>query len=233
MIKIAVVTPYFNESMAVLSDCHASVVSQTHSCRHVLVADGNPLSEIDQLNIDHIKLPQCHNDVGSTPRLIGAYHAIGLGYDLIAFLDADNWYSPDHISQVVEVFKSQGPEFISTSRYLCRPDRSVMSTCPFTNPQRFIDTSCMIFAKGSFHLLSNWVLMPQYGHPISDRIMLYYILRAKLKSFNIDKHTVYYRCYKEGIYHHLGEDIPVGVVKPPNYKMLFDKWIQDGNDPLV
>lgn len=233
MTKVAVITPYFNEAMAVLHDCHTSVVGQTHSCRHVFVADGNPLPGIDQWDADHIKLPKCHNDVGSTPRLIGAFHAIGLGYDLIALLDADNWYSADHIARVVEAFKSNDPDFISTSRYLCRPDKSIMSICPFTDPKKFIDTSCMVFAKGSFHLLSSWVLMPQYGHPISDRIMLYYISRAKLKHTHVDKHTVYYRCYKEGIYHHLGEDIPLGVVKPPNYRMLFDMWIQDGNDPLL
>ena len=33
-----------------------------------------------------------HGDIGSTPRLIGSYHAIGLGVDAVAFLDADNWY---------------------------------------------------------------------------------------------------------------------------------------------
>ncbi|MFN9547747.1 MAG: glycosyltransferase family 2 protein [Cyanobacteriota bacterium] len=233
MIKIAVVTPYFNESLSVLSDCHLSVASQTHSCLHVIVADGKPLSVIDDWNVHHIRLPHCHNDVGSTPRLIGAYHAIGLGYDAIAFLDADNWFASDHISQVVNIIKTENPDFISTNRFLCRPDKTIMCSCPFTNPKIFIDTSCMIFMRNSFPLLANWVLMPQYGHPISDRIMLYHIRQARLHHVHLEQKTVFYRCQKEGIYHHLGEDIPAGVKKAPNYKLLFDLWVEDGHEPLI
>jgi glycosyltransferase involved in cell wall biosynthesis len=233
MIKVAVITPYFDESLSILAECHASVASQIHGCLHVIVADGRPLSDIDRWDAHHIKLPDCHHDVGSTPRLIGAYHAIGLGYDTIAFLDADNWFASDHILHIVNVIKTQDPDFISTNRYLCRPDGSVMRSCPYTDPKRFIDTSCMVFRKESFPLLANWVLMPQYGHPISDRIMLYHVLRSDLKCVHINKSTVFYRCYKEGIYRHFGESIPSGVVKPPDYKALFDLWIQDGHDPLV
>lgn len=233
MTKVAVVTPYFDESLTVLSDCHQSVVSQSHRCLHVIVADGKPQAAIDDWNAHHIKLPHCHNDVGSTPRLIGAYHAIGLGYDAIAFLDADNWFSSDHISQVVNVIQSRDPDFLSTSRFLCRPDKSIMRDCPYTNPGKFIDTSCMIFTKRSFYLLANWVLMPKYGHPISDRIMLYYIKKAGLDHVHLEKNTVFYRCQKEGIYHHLGEEIPAGVAKAPDYKLLFDLWVEDGHEPLI
>jgi glycosyltransferase involved in cell wall biosynthesis len=233
MIKVAIVTPYFDEALSLLSECHASVANQIHKCLHVIVADGRPLSDIDSWDVHHIKLPECHDDVGSTPRLIGAYHAIGLGYDTVAFLDADNWLAPDHIMQVVAIINQLDPDFVSTNRYLCRPDKSVICACPYTDPKKFIDTSCMIFRKKSFHLLANWVLMPRYGHPISDRIMLYYLLRANLNSVHIDKNTVYYRCRKEGIYHYLGESIPLGVEKPPDYQMLFDQWVKDGNDPLV
>ena len=31
---------------------------------------------------------------------------------------------------------------------------------PLTDPDRFIDTNAMLFGRGSFHLLHQWVLMP-------------------------------------------------------------------------
>jgi glycosyltransferase involved in cell wall biosynthesis len=232
MIKAAVITPYYKETSKILAECHASVVGQVHECLHVIVSDGHPLAEIDQWNAHHVKLPSCHNDIGSTPRLIGAYHAIGLGYDIIAFLDADNWFSENHISRVVEIIQTKNPSFVSTSRYLCRPDKSIIGICPSTNPNSFIDTNCMVFTKASFHLLHHWVLMPSYGHIIGDRIVFQHIKNSKISHFHTSEPTVYYRCNKEGVYHNLGELVPVGVEKKPNYQKSFELWIQDGNPPL-
>ena len=72
---------------------------------HVLVADGCPQPKINQWQAEHVQLPRSHGDIGSTPRLIGCYHAIGLGVDAVAFLDADNWYREDHISNLLEAIE--------------------------------------------------------------------------------------------------------------------------------
>lgn len=93
--KVAVITPYYKESLDILQKCHESVKKQNHPSLHVMVADGFPVDDISQWDCNHIILPLGHNDIGSTPRLLGSYHAIGLGYDAIAFLDADNWYRED------------------------------------------------------------------------------------------------------------------------------------------
>jgi hypothetical protein len=76
---------------------------QSHACLHVIVADGFPREEVVRWPADHVILPREHSDIGSTPRLIGCYHAIGLGYDAVAFLDADNWYRDDHVAALVRL----------------------------------------------------------------------------------------------------------------------------------
>lgn len=231
--NVAVITPYYQESRALLRQGHESVLNQTYPCRHVLVADGVPQDELSTWEADHLLLPKSHHDIGSTPRLIGAYHAIGLGYDAVAFLDADNWYREDHVARLVELAVASAAGFASSSRMLCRLDGSEMATCPTTDPERFIDTSCMMFLRPAFFILSTWVLMPAYGHLIGDRIMLQRVRQSGIKTVHHPEPTVYYRCGKAGIYRSLGEPIPPGVQKPPDYQTAFRLWVEDGNPSLL
>lgn len=230
--RVAVITPYHKESLDVLLQCHQSVIGQRYSSLHVMVADGHPSKEVKEWNVDHIALPRSHNDIGSTARLIGCYYAIGLGYDAVAFLDADNWYREDHIESLVRLLED-GAAFASSSRYLCRLDGTAMASCPLIDPDRFIDTSCMLFSREAYKLLHIWVLMPDYGHLIGDRVMLNYIKASGIKRAHSGEATVFYRCGKEGLYRQLGEEVPDGVEPIPDYKDSFEKWVMDGNPPLV
>jgi len=232
MPRVAVVTPYFKEDIQILSACHQSVLHQILPCLHVLVADGFPRSEVDGWNAHHITLPVSHADIGSTPRLIGSYHAIGLGVDAVAFLDADNSYDPYHIASMIDACKSHDASIVSTGRMLCRLDGSLMAPCPLTDPNCFIDTNCMLFARAAFHLLHHWVLMPDYGHLIGDRIMLHHIRKSGLKHVHLPTPSVNYRCGKEGLYRLLGEPAPQGVAPRPNYEASFQRWIEDGHESL-
>ncbi|MEI9963395.1 MAG: glycosyltransferase [Caulobacteraceae bacterium] len=108
MLRVAVVTPYFKEPLELLRQCHLSVARQTYPCLHVMVADGFPQAALDGWQIDHLTLPRPHGDIGSTPRLVGCYHAIGLGFDAVAFLDADNWYREDHVETLVRLHERTG-----------------------------------------------------------------------------------------------------------------------------
>ena len=229
---VAVITPYYEESLDLLWQCHRSVLDQDFPCLHVLVADGKPQGAIDTWQAHHVVLPKGHGDVGSTPRLIGSYHAIGLGAEAVAFLDADNWLHPGHISGLMRVRAASGAAFLSSSRMLCRLDGSVMGPCPLIDPERFIDTSCMLFAKEAFPLLHHWVLMPEYGHPISDRIMFHHVRESGIKCQHLNEHSVFYRCGKPGLYWQMGEEPPAGVSARPDYEAIFQRWIADGNPPL-
>jgi glycosyltransferase involved in cell wall biosynthesis len=230
--KVAVITPYYKESIEFLENCHQSVLNQTYPVSHIMVADGFPNNEIDNWAVDHIILPHAHGDNGSTPRLIGSYHAIGLGYDAIAYLDADNWYMNNHIESLIELHNNTGANFLSSSRFLCRLDGSVMGDCKQTDPDKFIDTSCMMFVKSSFFILGNWVLMPKYMQPLCDRVMLYWIKKSGIVHAHINLQSVFFRCSKEGVYLDLGEEIPEGVLKKPDYEYMFKRWVEEGNTPL-
>jgi hypothetical protein len=226
--RVAVVTPYFKESLDILHQCRQSVAAQSYPCHHVMVADGFANPVLDEWEIDHVRLPRSHADIGSTPRLVGSYHAIGLSIDMVAFLDADNWYRVDHIESLVALHRETAASFLSSSRMLCRIDGSIMAPCPQTDPQNFIDTSCMMFTRDAFPVLAQWQLMPSYAHLIGDRVMLHHVKAAKIKRAHSSETSVFYRCKREGIYRRLGEPIPPGVAPMPNYRDAFSKWIADG-----
>ncbi len=230
--RVAVITPYYKEPLAQLRQCHHSVRAQSEPCLHVLVADGHRRRRINHWQAEHVRLPRSHGDIGSTPRLIGSYHAIGLGVDAVAFLDGDNWYRPDHIANMLRAMDEHQADFVSSSRTLCRVDGTVMGPCPLTDPERFIDTNAMLFGRGAFQLLHQWVLMPSYGHLIGDRIMLHHIKNAALKRYHIEEGSVFYRCAKEGLYRQLNEPIPEGVQPRPDYETSFRQWEADGQPPL-
>jgi hypothetical protein len=198
-----------------------------------MVADGFVNTEINNWNVDHIILPKSHNDIGSTPRLIGSYHAIGLGCDAVAFLDADNWFRNDHIESLVNLFNSTNASFLYSNRNLCRLDDSILKIDNQSESPTFVDTNCMMFTRGGFHLLDKWVLMPPYGHLIGDRVMTYFIKESGAKMAYSELPTVYYRCTKEGIYIANGEIPPEGTLPRPDYDDSFRKWEEDGNPKLI
>ena len=107
-----------------------------------------------------------------------------------------------------------------------------LSECPNTDPERFIDTNCMAFARPAFALLTQWVLMPAYAHLIGDRVMLHHVRASGLPMQHLHKSLIHYRCGKAGIYRQLGVPVPFGVSEPPDYSASFRQWVADGNLPL-
>lgn len=230
--RVAVITPYHGEPISWLQQCHNSVLKQSYPCFHVLVADGRPEPALDHWEADHVRLPRSHGDIGSTPRLIGCFHAVGLGVEAVTFLDADNWYQADHVQLLMDARQRSGAAFVSSSRLLCRLDGSVMGPCPITDPKHFIDTNCMLFGREAFHLLHQWVLMPSYAHLIGDRVMLHHVQRSGLAMIHSSEPSVCYRCGKEGLYLQMGERPPIGAMPRPDYESAFRLWEEEGHAPL-
>jgi hypothetical protein len=95
--KICVITPYFETREDWVRMAHASVRQQTIEAHHIMVCDGSRPVEIPDFRGTHIILQRNYRDYGNTPRFIGCYQALAIEADAIAFLDADNWYHPDHL----------------------------------------------------------------------------------------------------------------------------------------
>ena len=236
--KIAVVCPTYN-SAHYINRTLDTLLSQQEMPEEVIFSDdGSDDNTVSIIEKNHERFKQngielkilCNPHKGPGAARNQGIFATELPW--VAFLDADNWYRQDHISNLLEALDHQKADFASSGRTLCRLDGSVMGPCPLTNPQTFIDTNAMLFGRTAFHLLHQWVLMPDYGHLIGDRIMLHHVHKSDLKHQHIHEDSVFYRCNKAGLYRQLNESIPSQVGPQPNYAASFKKWKADGNEPL-
>jgi hypothetical protein len=211
--KICVVTPYFQESLEWLMHAHASVRSQTVEARHVLVCDGAVPAQIPDFQGTQIVLQRNYRDYGNTPRLLGCFHAVtALEADAIAFLDADNWYYPDHLRTLSGIAENAQLEAAASARMLHRLDGTPMMKCPTVDGVKYIDTSCLMVFRPAFRHLIAWVLQSQSTAAETDQYLWRLLRDAGVRMAFVDRPTVAYRTRHKVHYEQAREAIPPGAV---------------------
>ncbi len=224
--RIAVVTPYYQEPRAWLERCIDSVRRQTVACEHIVVADGHAQGWVDHASgVRHIRLDRAHADYGNTPRSIGAQLAISEGFDAITFLDADNWYESDHVETCLATADASGADYVAAQRWWVRDDGSHL---PYRADEdatgAHVDTSCFFLLFGAFHAVARWLLMPKPMAVVGDRAFLASLHADGLHGAMTPRPTVNYLCTWRNIYEEVGE------VPPPSAKDLvttgLHRWAQ-------
>jgi hypothetical protein len=207
--KAAIITPYYKEDISVLRRCHISIQDQSVPCRHFMVADGFSNELVNDWNCEHIILASSHSDNGNTPRAIGAISAINQGHDLVCFLDADNWYTSNHVEEAIRL-KNKNPaiDIAVLGRQIILPDGTLVEEDIEDRNRTHIDTSCYAFFRSSFGLLPAWGMMQPFLGPICDRIMFYAIQSRNLQLGWSDKKTCFFTSNYKAHY------IQAGVVPP-------------------
>lgn len=223
--RVAVVTPYCTEANDILAKCHQSVVSQSHKVRHVMVSDGPPNKLVQSWDVDHIALPRLHHDNGNLGRCIGALHAKTEGYEAVAFLDADNWYRPEHIALMVGLQRSTGAQVCTAARSLYRIDGSLMREIDAeSDGAGFADTSCMFIHASGYETLPLWAQMPVGMSPVCDRVVWMAILLRGLRRAHSPLQTVAFRTRYAHAYRSMGEVPPAEAKEDSTFLPAFDYW---------
>lgn len=211
--KICVVTPYFQEPVEWITQAHASVKSQTIEARHILIADGASPAPIPDFQGTHILLQRNYRDYGNTPRLIGAFNAItAQDADAVAFLDADNWFYPDHLHMLSSIATNAKLGAAASARMLHRLDGTPMMKCPTVDGTAFIDTSCMMVLRPAFQHLIAWVLQGQELAAETDQFLWRLLRDAGVPMAFVDRPTVAYRTRHQVHYDQAREAVPPGAV---------------------
>jgi hypothetical protein len=234
--KIAVVIPTYSEPWEVLRQAISSVSPPKDlEVKVILVTDGpRELPHLDPAPLV-LQLPKKTADYGDTPRALGSFYAAGLGFDAICYLDADNFYDPDHLESMLDSYKETQADVIVSGRKIVRLDGTYMATCLTCDGEKFADTNCLMLTRRAFHVLQYWSLMAPEYHAIDDRVIWYAIKSMGYKTAFTKKHTVNYRASYPGYYTDLGESPPLGVRIPDNnaIDIALKKWRQSGNPSLV
>ena len=234
-LKLAVVTPYHKESPETLWRCHQSVLSQTVSCTHILVSDGHPLPIIDQWEARHIRLPYEHGDYGDMAKSVGAMEAYVQGFDGIAFLDADNWYRPDHLKKATDRHRQSKSDVVVTYRYFCDPNETPLAQDLNTNGVEFADTNCMIFFGEGRKMACEWFKIPHWAHCICDRVLWSWVKKQNLKISPSKDCTVCYSLEYGGIYELLKIPAPPEALRKNNAEDIaraLQRWKKETKDDL-
>ncbi len=212
--RVAVITPYHNEPIALLERAHASVQAQSIPCVHVLIADGPCRTEVTALEGRHLVLGINHDDNGNTPRGIGALAAMNEGFTCIAFLDADNWFSPDHIERAITIQEQQCLEVVFSQRYIVFPNGERLLTPPAEETDgTHADTSCMVLFAPAFSSLALWAEMPKAYGPLCDRVFFRDVM-ARHRCGWTNTATVYFETW------YWGHFLAAGWIPPWNAKFL-------------
>ena len=208
--KVAVVTPYYKESLLVTNNCRASVMKQTHKdVRHYMVADGYP-QEYYRGMPDHIALPRCA-DYGDTPRLVGCAVADAQGADAILLLDADCWLEPDHVERMVATMLAKDVSVVTCPRKLWRMDGSYMGVDKESDGEHFNDTNCYLVRRDAFHLFRAWGLKDKKLAIVDDRVFWATVRHHNVPIARNKKATVNYPTSFAFHYTERDEPVPDGA----------------------
>lgn len=224
--KVAVVTPYFEEPAETLERCLASVRRQDHAATHILVADGHPRESLRSAGVRHVSLDRSHADAGNTARGLGALLAVAEGFEAIAFLDADNWFDEQHVSTCLEAARAatEPPDFVVARRRLCRPDGSPLPAASEDERGEHVDTNCFFLLRPSFHVVARWATIPKALAPVGDRVFLKMLIAENLRASRCGSTTVNYTCTYRSPYLAANEDPPASAKPDPDPAQFVSWW---------
>lgn len=212
--RIAVITPYYKEPTALIRRCYDSVRAQTMGAvTQVFVSDGFPNEEVEALpDVVHIRVPN-HADYGDTPRLIGAAHATNRGYDAVAFLDADNWYEPDHLESLLRLALSQRVPVATATRILWTEEGRSLGVCTECDGVSHVDTNCFLVLSPAFRVLGAWGFKDRNLAVTGDRIFFQAVRDSGLGHAHCQRPTVnYVTCFA-------AHYVRCGETPPPSSKL--------------
>ena len=212
--RVAVITPYCSEPLELLRRCHDSVLAQETPCTHFFVADGPGQPALAGWDCRHIVLGVTHADIGNTPRGLGALAAMNEGFDCIAFLDADNWWAPDHLHRAIASQAEQSCAVVFASRNIVFPDGRRLTRMPDEDQaQRLADTSAMVLFAPAFSSVALWAQIPSLLAENGDRVVFSHLMASHRCSW-VAHRTVYYETWW------LGHFLAAGLLPPLNAKFL-------------
>lgn len=216
-LRVAVITPYYQESDFYLQRCMDSVASQHYPCTHFLVADDRAKPLVSgRAGVRHVELGRAHADYGDTPRAIGSLLAVAEGFDAIAYLDADNYYLPEHIAGLVATWQQQQGliDVIASQRFFVYPDGRLMPLADRMDVRAGVDTNCLFLAGRALPLAHAWLRIPGPLHAFGDRVFWLILAAAGLRMGQLAQTTVAYTSNWRIHYLRLGE------LPPPDAKDL-------------
>lgn len=209
--KVAVVTPHYKEPSDWFQQCLDSVRDQTYPCTHIIVNDGADRGPEPSERVQVMDMSRPHGTLGNAARALGSVSAAAQEFDAIAWLDADNWFAPNHVESLVDLHRQSGAAVVTSGRYLHCLDGSELGPCVETDGQTHADASTFLITKQAYPLISVWYLMEPKYHPIGDRVVWQRVLDWGYSRAYSGLPTLRYRTPFKVHYDYYGVEVPEGA----------------------
>ena len=229
-LRVAVVTPYYREDIVVLERCHASVVAQTITARHVMVADGFSRDFIDAWDVLHLRLDRGSADFGDTPRSRGGLAMANAGFDAVAYLDADNVLRPRHLESLLATQVGTGAAVCYSGRTLELPDGRPAPLRLPDDAHGHVDTNCLLIARAAFGMLDFWERYPRPLSVIGDRVFVRALRARGFEPACSGALTVRYTIRDPAIHEAMGVPASASARAPIDFVPLFGWYRSLGAD---
>ncbi len=157
---VSAIIPTYNRAK-LLERAVSSVLKQDYAnIEIVIIGDGCPALDVEnwkgEPRVRAFNLPNNHGGVGGVPRNFGVIMSSG---ELLAYLDDDNAWEPDHVSSIYEAMRQKKATFGFSSMQVGGKDLG------FTEPKhQGIDTSCLIHRKDLIRKYGWW--SPEAGYSL-------------------------------------------------------------------
>ena len=143
--------------------------------------------------------------------------AASQGYEPIFFLDADNWFKPNHVELALTLHRNDPSiDVVISGRIIVLDDGTILNTTPEDVGQHFADTSTLGLFKRAYRSIALWTLMPNELAPICDRVIYECLKKLPLKLHWHEERTVIFESHYANHYRLAG--------KTPNTRLHDPDW---------
>ncbi|MHC5058259.1 MAG: glycosyltransferase [Planctomycetota bacterium] len=154
---ITVVVPTHDRPTLLLRAVESALAQDYSNLDIVVVHDGGDtkaaerhVGDLDDPRIREFTLPQNHGAGGAVPRNYALKLAAG---SLIAYLDDDNYWEPNHLSTLYNTLRAHNAAFAFSSMHVIGQPEPML----FTEPKRLgIDTSCILHRRDLIVRYGDW-----------------------------------------------------------------------------
>jgi len=156
-VRVAVITPTWGRHEVLLNRCIPSVQAQTYrDFVHVIVSDG-PDPALFAILPDLLELPEHAGGLGAAARNYGVEHTES---ELIAFLDDDNAFRPNHLALLVGLLDANPTADFAYGRMEYSNGQTSIGAYPPALGQ--IDASSFVCRRKTMEL-GMWPLTTEYA----------------------------------------------------------------------
>lgn len=192
--RIGIVTPVGPESQRLPNAIESVAAQRWPAAIHIVVYDGHEPAERDP-RVRHVVLPFPCEDTGATPRAVGANLALAQHCDALAFLDADNMWSPEHLDSLAKL--AERYDITVSTRRICDANGQFLYEGDMESDGAiFADTNCFLLTGRAVSIARHWGDVPRRPGIRTAGVDRVFWGRVKKQGFSIGCTGLATVCYR-------------------------------------